>query len=150
MRRACYVNTITRITQNHMNNLYTPAMLRPAAVPEALRVADVARVLNVQHACYAPELHEERDVFESIVRCGMSRVVCAEGGIVGYALVHGIADPDDPPGLNAAVMMQQHQDHVFIHDVAVHPDHRGKGRVSARRCRLRLRRASRRSWSRTS
>ena len=95
--------------------------------------SDLDELNALQHACYPPGFHEDPAVFARIVEHGQSYVLESTGGsgeqlMVGYALVHAIGDPDQPPSLNTAGRSSPAHtpEHVFIHDVSVLPEYRDK------------------------
>lgn len=88
--------------------------------PLRLRIAedgDLNALNDLQRNCYPPSFHEDPDVFLTMVNRRMSLVLYRpaadgtqltqlhpelSGEIIGYALVHGLQDPDKLPCLNTA------------------------------------------------
>lgn len=75
-------------------------------------------------------------MFASILRHGCS-FVAVEGAatphahVVGYLLIHAVADPASPPPLNHPLLAPPapagQQAHLFVHDLCLLPSHHGGG-----------------------
>lgn len=96
---------------------------------------DIDGILEIQKLCYHAGMRESFDVFESIVMHGWSYVAidvaqagCSGGhGIVGYLVAHPWHTLAYPPRLHARLEPPSAVVCLFIHDVAVHPEHRRLG-----------------------
>lgn len=104
------------------------------------RVEDLDAIMNIQSMCYAPELVESRGVFECMLETSW---VCSEvhgevgscyEKVIGYLLAHPWHDPDVPPRLHSVEDLEckfvGSPACFFIHDLTVHPEHRGLGVAS--------------------
>lgn len=86
---------------------------------------DVDEILAIQHASYDPDLWESKETFLKILACQQSWVATGhEQHILAYALCHRAATP---PMFNTAPEEVPGTAPFFIHDLAVHPDHRNLG-----------------------
>lgn len=91
---------------------------------------DAFDVFELQNICYEPSMRERLEVFESILYNGggMSYVATNGDSIVGYLLAHTWRTIERPPDLDAIVDSVCEQVRcVFIHDLAIAPDWRGRG-----------------------
>lgn len=110
-------------------------------------ISDMQDILRIQRMCYVPSLLEDEAVFRKIIEQDMSYVafdLLDNQSVVGYALVHGIPNEYAPPSLNTTILDASDAvdvwnasdvrdvwaGHVFIHDVSVAPEWRGKGLAS--------------------
>lgn len=101
---------------------------------------DVTSIHAIQRAGYPSSFHESEDVFAGILKHSMSWVAIdndeeeVANNIVAYLLAHPIRDPSNPPMLNAEVEEDadaNQERHMFIHDLCVHPEFRGRGHAAA-------------------
>lgn len=97
-------------------------------------LSDCGQLATIQASCYRPDLHEEPNVFDSIVRCGTSYVACIGSSVVGYLLAHPWDILDSPPPLNTLLDPSGPCTFVhvctFVHDLAVLPGWRGTALAS--------------------
>jgi GNAT superfamily N-acetyltransferase len=103
-------------------------------------LSDVQDILKIQRMCYPQVLLEDEAVFRKIIEQDMSYIVfdsLDNQSVVGYALVHRIPNKYAPPDLNTTMLDTSDVEvwnvwkgHIFIHDVSVAPEWRGKGLAS--------------------
>ena len=100
----------------------TQFLIRPMLAP------DLDVVLALQCAIYPPHYHEPRTVFASKLALGAEFcfVVTREHALMGYLFAHPWQQTA-PPALFAAIwQIPDGADSLFIHDMALHPDCRGR------------------------
>lgn len=105
-------------------------------VPEALwrpmRGEDLPAVVRLADLIH-PGLPEDEAIFAERLRLYPegSRVLAAAGGLVGYAVAHPIRYPE-PPSLNTLLgALPARSDALYVHDVAIAPEARGRGHAEA-------------------
>ena len=98
---------------------------------------DLDAVMLVQEQCYAPELLEGPEVFRAILahQPDLCRVVLADSEkrrVVGYMVAHRVRDTAAPPSLGEAPGPGSFpaEGPVFIHDVCLLEEARGRGLVT--------------------
>ena len=98
---------------------------------------DLDAVMLVQEQCYAPELLEGPEVFRAILahQPDLCRVVLADSEkrrVVGYMVAHRVRDTAAPPPLGEAPGPGSFpaEGPVFIHDVCLLEEARGRGLVT--------------------
>ena len=87
---------------------------------------DAQAILALQEKHYNPFLVESPETFESILDHGISYKMIFMNEIVGYMLMHYLPD-DQPPPLNTPCCKCSEQENIFIHDILVSNEFRGKG-----------------------
>jgi len=97
-----------------------------------MTVSDLPAIDRVQRASFVPELWEDMSLFEGVLE-GYERssfVAHKSGELLGYLLTYPtILERDDfEDGLKD---LCGEEDHIYIHDLCVHPDGRGKGIANA-------------------
>ncbi|MFZ4681989.1 MAG: GNAT family N-acetyltransferase [Terrimicrobiaceae bacterium] len=106
-----------------LNSQPPPLTIRP------INATDWPAVDRIQLAAFAPEVIEELTVFASFA--ALSPTTCllaiADEEAIGYLLAHPWI-PDDLPPLNTALdRLPERSTSLFIHDLALLPDRRGRG-----------------------
>ncbi len=100
----------------------TQFLIRP------MLASDLDAVLALQCAIYPPHYHEPRTVFASKLALGAEFcfAVRRENHLMGYLFAHPWQS-SEPPALFAAIeQIPNGADSLFIHDMALHPDCRGR------------------------
>lgn len=98
---------------------------------------DIKGILEIQKMCYHPGMRESFEVFDSIVVHGWSYVAidtalaAASEKIIGYLVAHPWHTLTYPPRLHALLDPPTAVVCMFLHDVAVHPEHRHRGLAHA-------------------
>lgn len=93
-----------------------------------LRAADLAQVMQIQAACYAPAFNEAPAVFAARLAAAPDTTWLAERG--GKALAYLFAYPSrcgKLTRLGAAYAPLVDGDSLYLHDLAVHPEAAGQG-----------------------
>lgn len=99
-----------------------PFLIRP------MSESDLDAVLALQGAIYPPHYHEPRPVFASKLALAAPYcfVVARQSTLQGYLFAHPWPQAA-PPALFAAIaQIPADADSLFIHDMALHPDCRGR------------------------
>jgi|GEM_PF-2421113 len=93
-----------------------------------MTLADLPAIDQVQQASFIEELWEDMSLFQGILdKYDRASFVAEKRGIVlGYLLTHpSRIDRDDFE--NGCEDLNSSEDHLYIHDLCVHPDGRGMG-----------------------
>lgn len=93
-----------------------------------MQASDLDAVLTLQGEIYPPHYHEPRTVFASKLSLAgeFCFVVVQEHALMGYLFAHPWPQ-SAPPALFAAIgQLPEGADSLFIHDMALHPDCRGR------------------------
>lgn len=94
-----------------------------------MTVNDLERVLDLQRRCYPPEYHEPPGAFDNKLRQspGSAWIAASAGQTVAY-LVTLPVDEAHFPALHASDWHPPERARwLYLHDLAVDPDHRGSG-----------------------
>lgn len=89
---------------------------------------DIDTMMAIQKLCYPPEMNESEstDIFTRVIHQSPYCYVVMKGEtICGYMLAHLWKDMRTPPPLHSFCLSDICKC-CFIHDVAIHPAHRGK------------------------
>lgn len=94
-----------------------------------MTLTDLGQVLAIQQRCYPPAYHEPLDAFENkLRRAPASAWLAVEAELAQAYLVTLPVDEDHFPALHAANWAPPPQAKwLYLHDLAVNPDHRGSG-----------------------
>lgn len=98
-----------------------------AAVIRPILASDLPRILQIQAACYPPELLEDRTTFQAKLSFApdCNWLIEIAGIAQGYLFCHPWHG-DTPPALNRSEQpWPSSADRFYLHDLAIHPDGRG-------------------------
>ncbi len=85
-------------------------------------------MLHIQKQCYAVELQESDEVFESIIKeSDLCYVMVEKNYCIGYLLAHYWDDLESPPMLHANLENITEKKCIFIHDLAIHTSFQKQG-----------------------
>lgn len=99
----------------------------PTPVIRPILASDLARILQIQAACYPTELLEDIDTFLAKLRFApaCNWLIEIDGITLGYLFCHPWQG-DTPPALNRGEQTwPSNADRFYLHDLAIHPDGRG-------------------------
>ena len=103
--------------------------MSPVGQLRALESSDMQEVVRVQTAAFAPSLTEPPEALLCKIN-GFPRgawgCFCEEE-LAGYIICVPWKGEKALPLGDTKVIPPEQADHLYIHDLAVHPDHRGKG-----------------------
>jgi GNAT superfamily N-acetyltransferase len=85
---------------------------------------DMDRVLSIQRSCYPPFYHESRETFERLLEIFPEGCI---GSDAGYAFVHPWVTNSYVPLNSEYLRLPDAPDCMYIHDLSVLPEQRGKG-----------------------
>lgn len=90
--------------------------------------SDLAGIMRLQAASYTPALQEPESMFAQILKisAGTCFIAESEATVAGYLLTHPV--PDDYTTFGKGIPeLQGNETTLYIHDLCVGPDFRGRG-----------------------
>lgn len=92
-----------------------------------MREADLPAIHALQCTAYPPDYHEPEAALASHLAAGPQTSFVAEGESRLLAYVFAHPWQGEPPRLHEALPERNQADHLFVHDLAVSPEARGRG-----------------------